>query len=595
MAKQNEKSRLFVDFSGGVNNFVSDFLILDNQSVIMQNLVNDGNKIRVIDWYWFYENYREFVQNTPLTYEVEEEVDWELQLVKKKKNIDTKWLEIQWVAFDGKYLAVILWRHLIIRNTLNEDEQDVIIENAVWLWVDWVSVSNRETYHMTIWNDYVIITNSLMDETTNLFGMWEPPRIYWYNHKITEQYDIKSVYTGFAPRWSLVINDSIYFAGWPQWFGKFGLYKWPTYKRNWENIEDSQMIQDMIKFDEPTGTYSLYVWNSTDITAIIHNMGGIFIWKEDWIYQVDENLNQESKDYLPTTKKITQSGIVSQNAWISVNNQVFYYDWVSVRILSMEVNAWLKDESISKNIQKLLDCLPRNQDKSFFTFEYPFVKLFLSTNWVYNDVAAVYNVSTQSWSWQKWVYATHWVSWYVHKNQRMTSYLAYMDWILCEDNIWTSFLDDPIEFEWLSKWFIYSEDPFQSFELSEPRLYWTHKWRVQIETSVISEFLDRDYNIIHKQSDIEKICIEKNKKQTTGNNDISLSKVYPIINVWCQSNQKYVIAPCKNSLSGHKHYIHIKWVTDSHFDIEQMSFKIKQDSISKKTVVWARSWSEFWN
>lgn len=42
------KRKNFVDLSGGVNNSVSDFLILDNQSTKMVNLIIDENRISTI-------------------------------------------------------------------------------------------------------------------------------------------------------------------------------------------------------------------------------------------------------------------------------------------------------------------------------------------------------------------------------------------------------------------------------------------------------------------------------------------------------------------------------------------------------------------
>jgi len=48
MANQKQQIRRYIDLSGGMNTYVSDSLILDNQSISLVNLVNDGNRIKVI-------------------------------------------------------------------------------------------------------------------------------------------------------------------------------------------------------------------------------------------------------------------------------------------------------------------------------------------------------------------------------------------------------------------------------------------------------------------------------------------------------------------------------------------------------------------
>jgi len=90
-------------------------------------------------------------------------------------------------------------------------------------------------------------------------------------------------------------------------------------------------------------------------------------------------MKEEIEDIVTKPEKVTQSGIQNNFSWVNVNNQIFYYDGVSVRILSQEMQNSLTDQSISRNIQKELDCLPREQKWSAMNFEYPFVKLFLST------------------------------------------------------------------------------------------------------------------------------------------------------------------------------------------------------------------------
>ena len=48
MANNSKQQYNFLDMSGGVNNSVSDFLILDNQCTKLENLVTVGNKLSVI-------------------------------------------------------------------------------------------------------------------------------------------------------------------------------------------------------------------------------------------------------------------------------------------------------------------------------------------------------------------------------------------------------------------------------------------------------------------------------------------------------------------------------------------------------------------
>lgn len=563
MANQKQQIRRYIDLSGGMNTYVSDSLILDNQSISLVNLVNDGNRIKVIPWYSKHtdgnkargERYKKWVKN-----------------------------EIQWFAYNWDYMAFIIDRDLITYN---------VWTGASYLFPDVVGfnwktniISNQETYQITIWNDYFIVTNTLMNENSPLYHYWEPARIFWHyewvDGEITNRIvDVK--YNGeFCPRWSSVINGNIYFAGGRKWLDKISLWRWPAYSTR-DSLTDDSMVVDMADFTKVKGTYRAFIWQGDSINAIIHNAWNIFIGKKDGIYIVQEQMKEEIEDIVTKPEKVTQSGIQNNFSWVNVNNQIFYYDGVSVRILSQEMQNSLTDQSISRNIQKELDCLPREQKWSAMNFEYPFVKLFLSTekDWEYNDIAFVYNIETQSWSIQKDILMRYCDSAYEYRNARMNSFFTWVDGIIYQDNDGTTFGDEPIEFEWISKWFIFNQDPFQTYKITKSRLYWENDWEVDFEMSMITENIVEN-KVVLKETEPRKIKIYSHKEQTTGNSLIWTSTLGNFRWRECNDMKKYICMPCTDVTSWYKQFFVIRWSTFWEFNIEQLTFHIEQESQNKE-------------
>lgn len=564
MANQKQQTRRYIDLSGGMNTYVSDSLILDNQSISLVNLVNDGNRIKVIPWHSKHtdgnkargERYKEWVKN-----------------------------EIQWFAYNWDYMAFIIDRDLITYN---------VSTGASYLFPDVVGfnwktniISNQETYQITIWNDYFIVTNTLMDENSPLYHYWEPPRIFWHyeglDWEITNRIvEAKYLSNEFCPRWSSVINDAIYFAGGRKWLDKISLWKWPSYNKR-DATTDDAMVNDMADFTKPKWTYRAFIWQGDSINAIIQNAWNIFIGKKDGIYIVQEQVNEDAELIIPQIQKVTQSWIQNNFSWVNVNNQIFYYDGVSVRILSQEMQNSLTDQSISRNIQKELDCLPREQKWSAMNFEYPFVKLFLSTekDWEYNDIAFVYNIETQSWSIQKDILMRYCDSAYEYRNARMNSFFTWVDGIIYQDNDGTTFGDEPIEFEWISKWFIFNQDPFQTYKITKSRLYWENDWEVDFEMSMITENIVEN-KVVLKETEPRKIKIYSHKEQTTGNSLIWTSTLGNFRWRECNDMKKYICMPCTDVTSWYKQFFVIRWSTFWEFNIEQLTFNIEQESQNKE-------------
>lgn len=564
MANQKQQTRRYIDLSGWMNTYVSDSLILDNQSVSLVNLVNDGNRIKVIPWFSKHTD-----GNTAL---------WE-------RNKDNKKYQIQWFAYNGDYMVFIINRDLITHN-MSTGQSFLFPEVVGMSWRTNIT-SNEETYQITIWNDYFIVTNTLMNENSPLYNYGEPARIFWHyewtNWEITNRIvEVKYPAEEFNPRWSAVINDSIYFAGGRKWLDKISLWKWPAYDRK-KSTTDDTMVADMADFTKPKGTYRAFIGQWDSINAIIQNNGNIFIWKKDWIYTVAEQVNAEWELIMPQVKKVTQSGIQNNFSWVNVNNQIFYYDWVSVRILSQEMQNALIDQSISRNIQKELDCLPREQKWSAMNFEYPLVKLFLSTekNGEYNDIAFVYNIETQSWSIQKDILMRYCDSAYEYKNARMNSFFTWLDGIIYQDNDGTSFGDEPIEFEWVSKWFIFNQDPFQTFKITKSRFYWENDWDVNFEMSMITENIVWN-KVVQKETERRKAKVYSHSEQTTGNSLIWTSTIGNFRWKECKQMKKYICSPCSEATSGYKQYFVIRWSTFGEFNIEQLTFNIEQEAQNKE-------------
>lgn len=564
MANQKQQTRRYIDLSGGMNTYVSDSLILDNQSVSLVNLVNDGNRIKVIPGY-------------------SKHTDWNKARWERYKKWDS--YDIQWFAYNGDYVVFIINRDLITYNI--KTDESYIFPDVVWFTGKTNITSNKETYQITIWNDYFIVTNTLMDENSPLYNYGEPARIFWHyentDGSITNRIvEVKSPHEEFHPRWSSVINDSIYFAGGRRWLDRISLWKWPTYDRKNATTDDT-MVADMADFTKPKWTYRAFIGQWDNINALIQNAGNIFVWKKDGIYIVSEQTNNEWELIMPQVKKVTQSWIQNNFSWVNVNNQIFYYDWVSVRILSQEMQNSLVDQNISRNIQKELDCLPREQKWSAMNFEYPFVKLFLSTenSWEYNDIAFVYNIETQSWSIQKDILMRYCDSAYEYKNARMNSFFTWLNGIIYQDNDGTTFGDEPIEFEWISKWFIFNQDPFQTYKITNSRLYWENDWEVNFEMSIITENIFAD-KVVLRENEPRKIKIHSHSEQTTGNSLIWTSTIGNFRWRECSEMKKYVCIPCSDATSWYKQYFVVRWSTFWEFNIEQLTFNIEQESINKQ-------------
>lgn len=160
----------------------------------------------------------------------------------------------------------------------------------------------------------------------------------------------------------------------------------------------------MLDFKSPatvTLRYHKKVGN-TKVTAFFENAGHRFVATEDAIYSIHEEIRTNQQINIPEIysyfTKRSGSGVRSQNAVVNVNADVFFYDGVSVRSLSQSMQNTIVDTTKSLSIQRELDCLIREQRWASMTFEYPYVKLWVSEKGGYNDIAFIYNVENDAWS-----------------------------------------------------------------------------------------------------------------------------------------------------------------------------------------------------
>jgi len=499
-----------LDLSGGMNTAFSDFLIKDSESTLLVNLYTDNNKLSVIKWFTEY--------------------------------LDIGG-EINWWEFDGDIMAVISGRDLHIIDT--ETNETIVVKDAVGLGIDWFTTSSNESYNIHMYKGYIIITNSLKDKNSKLYSQWEPPNIF-YKDGTRQVY--KNLLNNFTPTSAFAHDGILYLAGGTQ----------NSWYRNWVIIWQAEWTTGDILTDVPMmfdfSTCDTDIWfagDTTEVTAIMENLWQLFISKKSGILPLSTQDTTEAWLQVVTGRKLTSSGVLSQSAWVNVNDTVFFYDWVSVRILSNELQNTITDQNVSKQIQNELDCMPRDQRYATMTFEYPLVKLFLSQYGGANDTAFLYNVETQGWSIQRWINTNYTLSGYSYKNARMDSFFAWIDGKIYRDNDGTSYNWEYIDFEWISKGIAFW-DIFQSKEISDIRVYGGHNWEVALEWQIISEYEDNS-NVFTSATDMTKRGLWLESLQTTGNSTIGKNTVWNFSPTLCWYEKKYIFKLCNERVVWHKH------------------------------------------
>jgi len=405
------KTYPILDLSGWMVTQYSDFLILDNSSTLLENLVTKDNKLTTISGFVEY--------------------------------FDIGW-NIQGGEFDGNTMSIISDNALHIINT--DTMEDIVVENAVWVWIDGVTKSKKENYNITLYKGYTIITNSLKDRDTPLFSQWEPVRVF---NSAGTLLNITTYFSPYAPTVSLVHNGVLYLAGWPEW---------KEYSNNILNSKAElpwKLEENLFDLSDFYISQAYPVGDGTEITSLFTNLDTVFVWKRNGIYGMTYAYNAstvpEALFYNINAKRVSSSGVLSQSSVINVNGLVYFYDWVSVRRLDQETGLSIQDRNISRNIQNEMDCLQREQNFASMSFEYPYLKLFLSSVGKINDTVFVLNVETNGWSIQNGINTQYVWSWYSTKNARMESYFAGVDGKIYHDNVGTSYNGEPITFHWISK------------------------------------------------------------------------------------------------------------------------------------------------
>lgn len=531
-----------LDLSGWMVTKYSDFLITDNSSTLLENMVTKDNKLTIIS------GYVEFFD---------------------------VWWNIQWGGFDGSTMSVISDNniHIIDMDTMAE----TVIENAVWIWVDGFTKSKKENYNIVIYKDYTIITNSLKDKWTPLFSQGEVMRVF---RKDGTQVEVKW-FEGltYAPTVALVHNGTLYIGWWPENQN----YKNVIYnsRKEWASDYSTEDTEKIFDFSEVTITQWYIVGDGTEITSLFTNLDSIFVGKRNGIYKMIYNVAQSwVLFYNIQAQRQSASGVLSQSSVKNVNGVVYFYDWVSARRLDQETWLSIQDRSISMNIQNDFECLQRDQNFSCISFEYPYMKLHLSSMGKVNDTNFVLNVETNGWSIQKWLNTKFCWSGYSTKNARMESYFAGEDGKVYLDNVWTSYNWEEISFHWISKGYA-GGDYFMNKEFSNIMVYWEANGWIDVETRIVSEVFDLE-DVSTYATEWRSQTIGVSKEKVTGNSPVWRSTVANFSPSTCWQYKKFVIYPCREVVTWNKNYIEMKWSTFGEMYIEQIRYSSSARSANIK-------------
>lgn len=406
MAKIGYNTKRLSDFGGGINTLLWDTDIDENQSIESNNFWVEGNKLAPIKWFL------------------------------RKTKVGTNNKKIQWLTNYWDYIIAIHDGKLYVYNKTNW-----VTTSATITWIN-----ATDDFNITVGkyaNIYIIITSrswsfvpysfkfvetwpTLSDDSSNF--VW----LAWtFKPTCSIFLDWQLLFWGSAWSPSQLLYSKVYnLWATPEWYD-FSAYK------SWSQI---------------VGDWSPIVW-------FVTGKDNTFIAKRNSIWKIDSAYDNTT-DWIFWYKvsKETSTWPVNQESIINVLQDIFYFDWDSVRRLSYEASTLaLKDTAISANILPSFQAIQRDQSKSTMWMSYPYVKIWVRTSISSdNDLVFTYNLINKSWATQTWYSVTHSTSWYFENS--ISYFGGWFDWTIYEDNYSYSFNDWDVDKSYTSRWMNFGDD-----------------------------------------------------------------------------------------------------------------------------------------
>lgn len=245
------------------------------------------------------------------------------------------------------------------------------VELPITVW----TLPNKRGY-ISVWWDLVFFT---FDDGTEspyyLNGTTLTEVVGLGNPKYNIVYNGKWVLGGYG-------NDNIYFSK----------TAWPTTK------------SDIYDFSAYSAGNQSVGWDAQGaVTGFKIGENGLYVFKKDAVHYSNTE-NDTGTTFQFIFNKITSNWAINQNAIEEVNQEIFYFDWVSnrARRLGYEKDSTtLRDTAISDEIEPIFAMLSDDLSSTSISYSYPNLKFFLRgrTAWVgINDVCLSYNVDVKSWA-----------------------------------------------------------------------------------------------------------------------------------------------------------------------------------------------------
>lgn len=268
--------------------------------------------------------------------------------------------------------------------------------------IQWIKVYKWDVYFVTDWKFYknwieIAISSGgpLPDKKVHISVWWD---LFFFTFETGDEPPyhldsgtLASVSGVGNPKYNVIFNGKWILGGFDNDNIEFSKTAWPS----------SQA--DIIDFSAFSAGSQSVGWDSTWVLT------GLAVG-ENWLYAFKSDETLTSKQVRDTGTSFNfifnptaSTWAINQNAITKVNQDIFYYDWVSrsVRRLSYEKDlVTLRDTSISDEIEPIFKTLADDQTNATSSYLYPNYKLFLRSSFAwsdFNDVTLTYNVDNKSW------------------------------------------------------------------------------------------------------------------------------------------------------------------------------------------------------
>jgi len=407
------------DFWWGINLRMSPDSIDDKQWTIGNNMASEWNKLTIIKWY------SEFV--TPWT-----------------------WIsKSQWISLYSWKILIVHNRNLYIYDTANGSTYTKT--NAVANATDTYSILTTKSFSS---GNIAIVIINLNSATTEDVVAYEFDWAVFTTKTFTSLAD-KNFKCGAFYEGKLLLGGNPKFPS--------SLYT----SRTW-SVLNSNYIYDFSAYDSS----SQNIGDGEPIVNITANHNELFIFKTNSIWRLNWTKDTWTV-FAYVFKQETATWALNNKCVVPVEQDIIYFDWINIRRLSYEINInALNDDSVSKEINPIIDSLPSNQSaNATMYYVYPFVKLHLrdkfSTN---NSIAIVYNIVDKSYSTQSGMEVIQWVWWFVN-NKRTAYFITSQTSTVYQDNFGYTYNWGNIIFNHKSKRYVLW-DGVDYKRISQVELYW---------------------------------------------------------------------------------------------------------------------------